>query len=73
MSLKKRALVKKQDQGVEEVISFGIMSVFCDPDLRGRGYAGRMMQELGKKLDHCGQDEGQKTQFSVLYSDIEKV
>ena len=71
-SLKKRALVKQHDQDVEEVISFGIMSVFCDPALRGRGYAARMMKELGEKLDYKGQKQEQKTQFTILYSDIGK-
>lgn len=72
-SLKKKALVKQYDRDVEEVISFGIMSVFCDPALRGRGYAARMMKELGKKLDYRDQKHEQKTQFTILYSDIGKV
>ena len=71
-SLKKRALVKQHDQDVEEVVSFGIMSVFCDPALRRRGYAARMMKELGEKLDYRGQKHERKTQFTILYSDIGK-
>ena len=70
---RKRALVKRQDGQVREVISHGIGSVFCNPQLRGRGYAGRMFRELGKLLETWQQQEGQKADFTVLYSDIGKV
>lgn len=58
---------------VEDVRCFGIGSVFCPPDRRRRGYAGRMMQELGKKLETWGGNEQTPCFFSVLYSDIGKV
>ena len=72
-TFRKRALVKRLNKAVEEVISHGVGSVFCDPLLRGRGYARRMMLELGKKLDSWCQKEGKTTDFTVLYSDIGKV
>jgi GNAT superfamily N-acetyltransferase len=72
-TIKKRALIARGDGCVAEVISYGVQSVFCDPDLRGRGYAGRMMEELGSKLDTWGRDGMNKTAFTVLYSDIGKV
>ena len=58
---------------MENSVSHGIGSVFCNPEYRGRGYAQRMMAELGKKLDTWNQGQGTKTYFTVLYSDIGKV
>lgn len=72
-SLRKRALIAKGDGQVEEIISHGIGSVFCNPEFRGRGYAQRMIEELGKKLDTWQQDGDIETSFTVLYSDIGKV
>ena len=71
-SLRKRALVARAGK-VEDVVSHGIGSVFCNPEYRRRGYAQRMMQELGKKLDTWNQYDGKRTEFTVLYSDIGKV
>ena len=71
-SLRKRALVAK-DGKVADVVSHGIGSVFCNPEYRRRGYAQRMMEELGKKLDTWKQEDGRRTDFTVLYSDIGKV
>ena len=71
-SFRKRALVARAGK-VEDSISHGIGSVFCNPEYRGRGYAQRMMAELGKKLDTWNQGPGTKTDFTVLYSDIGKV
>lgn len=73
-TLRKRAFIATKEGGkVEEIVAHGIGSVFCNPDLRGRGYAGRMMKELGKHLEAWQQAEGKKTKFTVLYSDIGKV
>ena len=72
-ALRKRALVATKHREVEEVISYGIGSVFCRNEYRGRGYARRMMKELGKRLEGWGQGKGEKTKFTVLYSDIGKV
>ena len=72
-ALRKRALVATKYRGVEEVICYGIGSVFCRNEYRRRGYARRMMKELGKRLEIWGQGKGEKTKFTVLYSDIGKV
>ena len=71
-TLRKRAWIAKSGK-IEEVVAHGIGSVFCNPKYRGRGYAKRMMAELGKKLETWQQPEGKKSMFSVLYSDIGKV
>ncbi|KAH8696642.1 hypothetical protein BGW36DRAFT_296794 [Talaromyces proteolyticus] len=59
---------------VEEIICHGIGSVFARPEFRGRGYAGRMMEELSKKLDTWQSENQPRKQgvFSVLFSDIGK-
>lgn len=72
-SFRKRALVSREDGQVQEVTSHGIGSVFCNPELRGRGYAARMLSELGAALAEWQQKDGQTADFTVLYSDIGKV
>ncbi len=72
-TLRKRALVSRDGQQVQEVISHGIGSVFCDPAHRGKGYASRMLSELGKILDTWQQQHESKADFTVLFSDIGKV
>ncbi|KAF2745456.1 hypothetical protein M011DRAFT_406460 [Sporormia fimetaria CBS 119925] len=67
---RKRALVWR-DGKVQEIISHGIGSVFCAPHLRKKGYAGRMLQELGTALK-THQTEDKECLFSILYSDIGK-
>lgn len=71
-SLRKQALLAKENGNVEDIVSHGIGSVFCNPAYRGRGYAQRMITELGKKLDTHLQAEGKNAHFTVLYSDIGK-
>ncbi|KAG0652843.1 Lysine acetyltransferase [Hyphodiscus hymeniophilus] len=72
---RKRALIARNGQ-VWEVISHAIGSVFCNPEYRGKGYAGRMLRELGPVLNKWQTDEkvdGRKEcAFSILYSDIGK-
>lgn len=70
-TIKKRALVAFGNT-VEAVTAHGVCSVFCPPEHRGKGYAGRMMADLGEKL-RTWQSNGQDNLFSVLYSDIGKV
>ena len=71
-SLRKRALIS--DGGyTSDLVAHGIAGVFCPPPNRGKGYAGRMMAELGKVLETWQIPPGQKHTFSVLYSDIGKV
>jgi hypothetical protein len=71
-SYRKKALVW-QDGKLEETVCHGIGSVFCASHLRKRGYAQRMMQELGKALRTHQMKEGKENLFSILYSDIGKV
>jgi len=67
---RKKALVAWRG-GVKDATVHGVGSVFCPPDRRGRGYAGRMMKELGKKLETWQSEE--QCPFSILFSDIGKV
>lgn len=71
-SLRKRALVRTADGKVKEVITHGIGSVFADPKYRGRGYAGRMLEEVGEKLKTYQTGIDKECLFSILYSDIGK-
>jgi hypothetical protein len=70
-TIRKKALVVQNGQ-IKEVICHGVASVFCPPEYRGKGYAGRMIGDLGEKL-HDWQTDDQDCLFSVLYSDIGKV
>lgn len=70
-TIKKRGLAAK-DGKVEEVISHGVCSVFCPKEFRGRGYAGRMIADLGLKLQNWQSDNNRSTLFSLLWSDIGK-
>ncbi|MCJ1465875.1 hypothetical protein MMC07_004494 [Pseudocyphellaria aurata] len=69
---RKRALIARGNNRVEEVVSHAIGSVYCSPQLRGQGYAARMMKELGMSLDTWQQEDGRRTDFTVLFSDIGK-
>ena len=72
-SLRKKAIITQGDGQLRDITSHGIGSVFCDPQYRGRGYAQRMIKELGKRLDKWQQKDGERASFTVLYSDIGKV
>ncbi|KAK4240538.1 hypothetical protein C8A03DRAFT_13147 [Achaetomium macrosporum] len=79
-SLRKRAVyVPKEGGKVVDGVAHGIASVFTEPAFRGRGYASRMMKELGQRLKgwqaekgEGGEVEKSHSLFSVLYSDIGK-
>ncbi|KAK0109504.1 hypothetical protein ONS95_002193 [Cadophora gregata] len=74
-TFKKKGLLSREGavtDGVQDVVIHGIASVFCDPAYRGRGYAQRMMQELGDVLKTWQVAEGETCVGSVLYSDIGK-
>ncbi|KAF2735467.1 hypothetical protein EJ04DRAFT_194916 [Polyplosphaeria fusca] len=60
------------DGKVQETICHGIGSVFCGQHLRKRGYAARMMQEIGKALQTHQTTKQKECLFSVLFSDIGK-
>jgi GNAT superfamily N-acetyltransferase len=68
-TLMKHAYVAKNGK-VQKILTHGIGSVYCRPEYRGTGYAGRMMVELGKAVETWQQPNGTKGTFSVLYSDI---
>lgn len=70
-SFRKKAIVAKDGQ-IKDVITHGIGSVFSPPEHRGKGYAGRMMQELGRRLRTWQTSEKTDCLFSILYSDIGK-
>ena len=72
-TLRKRALIRRQNGQVEETVAYGIASVFCNPEFRGKGYARRMIQELGKALDTWQHADGEVADFTILFSDIGKV
>ncbi|KAL4816586.1 hypothetical protein BDW67DRAFT_161898 [Aspergillus spinulosporus] len=61
------------EEGCTETVVHGIASVFCDPRLRGRGYASRLLKELSRVLPRWQADEVEKAGGvgSVLYSDID--
>lgn len=87
-SLRKRALASRlwpDGPVLQDGIAHGIASVFTNPKYRGKGYASRMMKELGPRLAEWSEGrkepkegEGEETTavarslFSVLYSDIGK-
>lgn len=71
-SLRKSVLVAKNGS-VTEGITHGIGSVFSAPKYRGKGYASRMLRELGPVLKSWQVTEKSgPCDFSVLYSDIGK-
>ncbi|ETI20881.1 hypothetical protein G647_07224 [Cladophialophora carrionii CBS 160.54] len=59
-----------RDGVVEKVQAHGVASVYNRPEHRGRGYASRMMAELGKRLETWQSPNGRTNRFSVLFSDI---
>ncbi len=52
------------------ILAHGIGSVYCRKEYRGKGYASRMMSELGKRLGEGWQQKNPCGVFSILYSDI---
>jgi hypothetical protein len=66
---RKKALVARRGE-VRETVAHGVGSVFCAEKFRSRGYAGRMMQDLGEALKSW---QSEQCLFSILFSDIGKV
>jgi GNAT superfamily N-acetyltransferase len=61
-SLRKRAVYVPKEGGgnkLVEGVAHGIASVFTDPAFRGRGYASRMMKELGQRLKGWQAEKGE--------------
>ncbi|KAK3985179.1 lysine acetyltransferase [Cladorrhinum sp. PSN332] len=77
-TLRKRVLYTTAENGemIKEGVAHGIGSVFTAKEFRGRGYASRMMTEVGKKLREWQSGGGKggdaEVVLSVLYSDIGK-
>ena len=77
-TLRKRGIVARRKgdstEGgpMEETVAHGICSVYCPDEYRRRGYAGRMMEELGEVL-RTWQAGEKGVGFSVLFSDIGQV
>ncbi|KAL2866451.1 GNAT family N-acetyltransferase [Aspergillus lucknowensis] len=67
----KRALTTDPDGVCRQVIAHGVASVYCEPGLRKRGYASRLLNELAKTLPSWQTDDGIRCVASVLYSDID--
>jgi len=73
-SIRKKAVIARGGScKIMDITSHGIASVYCDPRYRRRGYAQRMINELGKRLDNWQQKDGERTNFTILFSDIGKV
>jgi GNAT superfamily N-acetyltransferase len=70
-SLRKPVLVSHSGV-ITEGITHGIGSVFSQPKFRGKGYASRMLRELGPVLKNWQVDKSICCPFSILYSDIGK-
>jgi GNAT superfamily N-acetyltransferase len=70
-TLRKKVLVARNGK-VEQAIAHAVGSVFCPPAYRGKGYAGRMMADVGKRLQSWQSDASQPVLLSVLFSDIGK-
>ena len=71
-----RALVRSACGYLKKVVTHAMTNVFCREDYRGKGYAGRLMEEMGKVLpnhqfraDIPGEKE---SRFSILWSDVGK-
>ena len=70
-TIRKRCFVKCKDSGARRAIVQAVAAVFCEPEMRGQGYAGKMLKELGSRLQEDIVD-GKETECvgSVLWSDI---
>jgi hypothetical protein len=66
---RKKALIASKGK-LRETTAHGVGSVFCPEEFRGRGYASRMIRDLGKTLSSWQADN---CLFSILFSDIGKV
>ena len=71
-TLRKRGLVSRNGGEGRDVVSHGVGGVFTPLEFRRRGYAARMLKELGEIIGQY-QNDGMSCGFSILYSDIGKV
>lgn len=68
-TLRKEGYLAKNGR-LRKLVTHGIGSVFCRDEYRSRGYASRMMTELGARLETWQQPPGSRASFSLLWSDI---
>jgi hypothetical protein len=68
-TFRKLTLMSDSNGKVADTIVYGIASVFCPRQYRGRSYAKRMMQELALKLPTYRTDR-ERCIGSILFSDI---
>ena len=59
-----------RDGKLTETLVHGIGSVFTRAEHRGKSYASRMMTELAQRLETFQQPNGDRSLFTILYSDI---
>lgn len=71
-SINKLVLIAKTGS-VHDAVAHGVASVFCSTEFRGRGYAGRMMDELSRRLKKWQMKNDEPSGMSILFSDIGKV
>ncbi|KAF3935546.1 hypothetical protein ABW19_dt0202293 [Dactylella cylindrospora] len=75
-TIRKPSLIVRKNGEIEDVICYGIGSVYTAERHRGKGYAKTMLQLLGHRLKSCPDPDPENANlrvgFSVLYSDIGK-
>jgi hypothetical protein len=73
-NIRRRAVYSYDDNGsrkVEDTTCYGVAAVHCPKEFRGRGYARRMITEIGRLLRADIPNFGlEKCLFSVLYSGV---
>src|ERR1700753_3228449 len=73
-TLRRNAIISHHIDGawkVEEVVCYGIASVYCRKEFRMKGYARRMVTELSSILSGMNPLPGfDRCTFSVLYSNV---
>jgi hypothetical protein len=73
-NLRRRAVYSYDENGsrkVEDTTCYGVAAVHCPKEYRGRGYARRMITEIGRLLRADIPNFGlEKCLFSVLYSGV---
>ena len=71
-TFRKRSLISDPSGNVTETITHGVASVYCDPKYRRRGYASRLLNDLGEVLPGWQVEQNKPVVASVLFSDVGK-
>lgn len=70
-TIRKPAIYRDPKDGVvKDVTAYGIASVFTLKEYRGRGYASKLMDQIGSELASRQAASPGAAQFSILFSDI---